>query len=79
MKFISRPGASPLQVQPFTEPGQGAASSLVEGLSFTNDRLEPISQKRTDGATLLGGNDARCPKEVSVESECDVCLHGLRD
>src|SRR6516164_8095242 len=79
MEFISRPGRSPLQVQPFTKSGQGAASSLVEGLTFTNDCLEAIGQKRTDGATFFGGNDARLPKKVSVEFERDVCLHGFRD
>jgi hypothetical protein len=70
---------SPLQVQPVTEPGQCAASSLVVGLSFPNDRLEPIGQKRTDGTTFFGGNDAYFPKKVSVDFEPDVCLHRLRD
>src|SRR5215510_12219847 len=48
MELVARFGRRPLQVHAFAQPGERAATRLVEGLAFANDRLKPVGQQCAD-------------------------------
>jgi hypothetical protein len=67
MELVARFGWGPLQIDPFVESGKRAATRFVERLSFPHDRLEAISQKRTDRPAFFGRHDTYLPKQIGVE------------
>jgi hypothetical protein len=75
MEFVLRFGRPPVKIETMAEPGQGAASGLVEGLSFPHDRLKASRQERTDGASLFGSHHSRLSQQVRVELQGDVGFH----
>jgi hypothetical protein len=67
MELVARPGWSPLQIQPITQPGERAAAGLVERFPFSNNGLEAVRQKGADRPALFGGYHAHFPEQIGVE------------
>ena len=67
MELVAGLGGRPLQVETLAEPRERASASLVEGLSFPDDRFEAVRQEGADRPPLFGGHYTRLAKEISVE------------
>src|SRR5262245_30873887 len=51
MELVARLGRRPLEIQALAEPGERAATSPVEGLSFSDERFKTVGQKGADEHT----------------------------
>lgn len=64
-----------MQVDAFAQPGERAATCLVECLSFPHDGFEPVRQEGADRPPFLSRDHPRLTEQIGVQFERHIRLH----
>src|SRR5271155_4915321 len=75
MKFVSRTGACPAQIESFAESGYGSLSSPVVSLALAHDFIELCGQQGANRKAFFGREDAGFAQDIGIELESDIRFH----